>query len=102
MQFYLNLNLYIAGDRTYHFMSETEEEADEWISVLNNSKKYALEAVFDNDNSSPNDVPNKGLQELTQSIVREVKLLPGNDSCCDCSTPGNLKGLKSAYCSVPM
>ncbi|XP_072029942.1 arf-GAP with SH3 domain, ANK repeat and PH domain-containing protein 2-like isoform X2 [Amphiura filiformis] len=76
----------VARDRTYHFMGETEEEAEEWISVLNNSKKYALEAVFD-DNSSPNDVPNKGLQELTHSIVREVRSLSGNDTCCDCSTP---------------
>ena len=68
-------------------MAETEDEADEWISVLNNSKKYALEAVFD-DNTSPNDIPNKGLQELTQSILREVRGLGGNDMCCDCSAPG--------------
>ncbi|XP_071804297.1 arf-GAP with SH3 domain, ANK repeat and PH domain-containing protein 1-like isoform X1 [Asterias amurensis] len=76
----------VARDRTYHFMAETEEEAAEWISVLNNSKKYALDAVFD-DNSSPSDVPNKGLQELTHCIVRQVRRLPCNDVCCDCSTP---------------
>ena len=81
------LDLHFPGDRTYHFMAETEEEAAEWISVLNNSKKYALDAVFD-DNSSPSDVPNKGLQELTHCIVRQVRRLPCNDVCCDCSTPG--------------
>ncbi|XP_022101449.1 arf-GAP with SH3 domain, ANK repeat and PH domain-containing protein 1-like isoform X3 [Acanthaster planci] len=76
----------VARDRTYHFMAETEEEAAEWISVLNNSKKYALDAVFD-DSSSPSDIPNKGLQELTQGIVRQVRRLPANDICCDCSAP---------------
>ncbi|XP_038051345.1 arf-GAP with SH3 domain, ANK repeat and PH domain-containing protein 1-like isoform X3 [Patiria miniata] len=76
----------VARDRTYHFMAETEEEAAEWISVLNNSKKYALDAVFD-DSNSPSDIPNKGLQELTQCIVGQVRRLPCNDICCDCSAP---------------
>ncbi|PIK39209.1 putative arf-GAP with SH3 domain, ANK repeat and PH domain-containing protein 2 isoform X8, partial [Apostichopus japonicus] len=74
-------------DRTYNFMTDTEEEAEKWISVLNNSKKYALEAVF-GEGSSPRDVPSQGLQDLTESIVREVRRLPGNDVCCDCSSPG--------------
>ncbi|XP_011681568.1 arf-GAP with SH3 domain, ANK repeat and PH domain-containing protein 2 isoform X8 [Strongylocentrotus purpuratus] len=74
----------VAQDRTYHFMADTEEEAEEWISVLNNSKKFALEAVF-NEGSSPSEVANRGLQDLTQSIVKEVKRLPGNNICCDCT-----------------
>ncbi|XP_071490803.1 arf-GAP with SH3 domain, ANK repeat and PH domain-containing protein 1-like [Diadema antillarum] len=74
----------VAQDRTYHFMAETEEEAEEWISVLNNSKKFALEAVF-NEGSSPSEVASRGLQDLTQSIVKEVKRLPGNNVCCDCT-----------------
>ncbi|XP_071855634.1 arf-GAP with SH3 domain, ANK repeat and PH domain-containing protein 2-like isoform X4 [Apostichopus japonicus] len=76
----------VAKDRTYNFMTDTEEEAEKWISVLNNSKKYALEAVF-GEGSSPRDVPSQGLQDLTESIVREVRRLPGNDVCCDCSSP---------------
>lgn len=76
----------VAKDRTYNFMTDTEEEAETWISVLNNSKKYALEAVFD-ESSSPRDVPSQGLQDLTESILREVRRLPGNDVCCDCSSP---------------
>lgn len=74
----------VAQDRTYHFMAESEEEAEEWISVLNNSKKFALEAVF-NEGSSPSEVASRGLQDLTQSIVKEVNRLPGNDICCDCT-----------------
>ncbi|XP_063953645.1 arf-GAP with SH3 domain, ANK repeat and PH domain-containing protein 1-like isoform X5 [Lytechinus pictus] len=74
----------VAQDRTYHFMAETEDEAEEWISVLNNSKKFALEAVF-NEGSSPSELTNRGLQDLTQSIVQEVKRLPGNNICCDCT-----------------
>lgn len=76
----------VAKDRTYNFMTDTEEEAERWISVLNNSKKYALEAVFD-EGSSPRDVPSQGLQDLTESILREVRRLPGNDVCCDCGSP---------------
>lgn len=68
-------------------MADTEEEAEEWISVLNNSKKFALEAVF-NEGSSPSEVANRGLQDLTQSIVKEVKRLPGNNICCDCTAAG--------------
>ena len=76
-----------AEDRTYHFMADTEEEAEEWISVLNNSKKFALEAVF-NEGSSPSEVASRGLQDLTQCIVKEVKKLDGNNVCCDCSAAG--------------
>ncbi|XP_071963232.1 arf-GAP with SH3 domain, ANK repeat and PH domain-containing protein 2-like isoform X2 [Antedon mediterranea] len=70
----------VARDRTYHFMAETEEEATEWISVLNNSKKNALEVVFDGDTKK------NSLQELTQNIVTEITKLPGNHICCDCNS----------------
>ncbi|XP_033109132.1 arf-GAP with SH3 domain, ANK repeat and PH domain-containing protein 2-like isoform X3 [Anneissia japonica] len=70
----------VARDRTYHFMAETEEEATEWISVLNNSKKNALEVVFDGDTKK------NSLQELTQNIVTEITKLNGNNTCCDCNS----------------
>uniref|UniRef100_H2Y6R5 Uncharacterized protein n=1 Tax=Ciona savignyi TaxID=51511 RepID=H2Y6R5_CIOSA len=30
---------------------------------------------------------NSGLKELTQSIIDEVRRLPGNERCCDCNAP---------------
>uniref|UniRef100_A0A8C2BUR3 ArfGAP with SH3 domain, ankyrin repeat and PH domain 2a n=1 Tax=Cyprinus carpio TaxID=7962 RepID=A0A8C2BUR3_CYPCA len=70
----------ISHDRTYHFQAE-----DEWISVLQNSKEEALNNAFKGDQHVGE---NNIVQELTKSILGEVKRMAGNDVCCDCGAPG--------------
>ncbi len=31
---------------------------------------------------------NQSVKELTRTIIAEIKRLPGNQNCCDCSAPG--------------
>ncbi|XP_077990520.1 arf-GAP with SH3 domain, ANK repeat and PH domain-containing protein 2-like [Glandiceps talaboti] len=76
----------ISRNRTYHFMAESEEEMEEWMSVLNNSREEALSSAFDDTNQQKHLSASKSVRELTQSIVEEVKRMPGNDICCDCNT----------------
>ncbi|XP_030578150.1 arf-GAP with SH3 domain, ANK repeat and PH domain-containing protein 2b [Archocentrus centrarchus] len=68
-------------DRTYHFQAEDEAECQIWVSVLQNSKEEALNKAFKGDQDEGE---NNIVQELTKSIVGEVKKMSGNDSCCDC------------------
>uniref|UniRef100_A0A8C2GVP4 ArfGAP with SH3 domain, ankyrin repeat and PH domain 2a n=1 Tax=Cyprinus carpio TaxID=7962 RepID=A0A8C2GVP4_CYPCA len=72
----------ISHDRTYHFQAEDEPE---WISVLQNSKEEALNNAFKGDQHVGE---NNIVQELTKSILGEVKRMAGNDVCCDCGAPG--------------
>ncbi|RWS08892.1 arf-GAP with SH3 domain: ANK repeat and PH domain-containing protein 2-like protein [Dinothrombium tinctorium] len=89
----------ISYNRTYHFQSEDENEADAWISVLINSKEGALKKEFDSNHSTLNasSIGDKGLRkessnenqslcELRQSIISQIQKLPGNDKCVDCSS----------------
>ncbi|XP_039604808.1 arf-GAP with SH3 domain, ANK repeat and PH domain-containing protein 2a isoform X3 [Polypterus senegalus] len=71
----------ISHDRTYHFQSEDEQECQIWMSVLQNSKEEALNNAFKGDH---NVGENNIVQELTKSIMAEVKRMTGNDVCCDC------------------
>uniref|UniRef100_I3KRE7 Arf-GAP with SH3 domain, ANK repeat and PH domain-containing protein 3 n=1 Tax=Oreochromis niloticus TaxID=8128 RepID=I3KRE7_ORENI len=68
-------------DRTYHFQAEDESECQIWVSVLQNSKEEALNKAFKGDQDEGE---NNIVQELTKSIVGEVKKMSGNNSCCDC------------------
>uniref|UniRef100_A0A3Q2VKE2 ArfGAP with SH3 domain, ankyrin repeat and PH domain 2b n=1 Tax=Haplochromis burtoni TaxID=8153 RepID=A0A3Q2VKE2_HAPBU len=68
-------------DRTYHFQAEDEAECQIWVSVLQNSKEEALNKAFKGDQDEGE---NNIIQELTKSIVGEVKKRTGNNSCCDC------------------
>uniref|UniRef100_A0A3B4F855 Arf-GAP with SH3 domain, ANK repeat and PH domain-containing protein 2-like n=1 Tax=Pundamilia nyererei TaxID=303518 RepID=A0A3B4F855_9CICH len=68
-------------DRTYHFQAEDEAECQIWVSVLQNSKEEALNKAFKGDQDEGE---NNIVQELTKSIVGEVKKRTGNNSCCDC------------------
>ncbi|CAG7828271.1 unnamed protein product [Allacma fusca] len=68
----------VSYNRTYHLHSE--DDAEEWISVLLNSKEAAMAKAFDQK------VDNDGLVELTQAILGHVHRLPGNDRCADCDS----------------
>ncbi|XP_069053344.1 arf-GAP with SH3 domain, ANK repeat and PH domain-containing protein 2a isoform X2 [Lepisosteus oculatus] len=74
----------ISHDRTYHFQAEDEPECQIWISVLQNSKEEALNNAFKGDQHVGE---NNIVQELTKSILAEVKRMTGNDVCCDCGAP---------------
>uniref|UniRef100_H2Y6Q9 Uncharacterized protein n=1 Tax=Ciona savignyi TaxID=51511 RepID=H2Y6Q9_CIOSA len=62
----------VAHNRTYRFMAEDENDAM--------AKEDALNQVRGTNKNS-------GLKELTQSIIDEVRRLPGNERCCDCNAP---------------
>ncbi|XP_064651827.1 arf-GAP with SH3 domain, ANK repeat and PH domain-containing protein 2-like isoform X4 [Lineus longissimus] len=71
--------------RTYRFQAEDMKELEEWLSVLHNAKEAVLMKAF---TDSPEDnTVNQSVKELTRSIIGEVKKLPGNRYCCDCSAP---------------
>ncbi|XP_069371592.1 LOW QUALITY PROTEIN: arf-GAP with SH3 domain, ANK repeat and PH domain-containing protein 2b [Paralichthys olivaceus] len=72
-------------DRTYHFQAEDEAECQVWVSVLQNSKEEALNQAF---KGNQDEGENNIVQELTKSIVVEVKRMSGNDGCCDCGASG--------------
>ncbi|XP_041089893.1 arf-GAP with SH3 domain, ANK repeat and PH domain-containing protein 1-like [Polyodon spathula] len=74
----------ITHNRTYHFQAEDEQECIIWVSVLQNSKEEALNTAFKGDQSQYQD---NRLQELTKAVIAEVKQMPGNEVCCDCSAP---------------
>ncbi|XP_048413980.1 arf-GAP with SH3 domain, ANK repeat and PH domain-containing protein 2-like isoform X1 [Stegostoma tigrinum] len=71
----------ITHNRTYHFQAEDEQECQAWVSVLQNSKEEALNNAFKGDNGNGS---SDTVQELTKSIIAEVKGMPGNEVCCDC------------------
>jgi len=53
-----------------------------WVSVLQNSKEEALNTALGGDQQD------SGLQELSQSIIAELRHMPGNEACADCGAPG--------------
>lgn len=53
--------------------------------MLQNSKEEALNNAFKGDQHVGE---NNIVQELTKSILGEVKRMAGNDVCCDCGAPG--------------
>ncbi|XP_025071501.1 arf-GAP with SH3 domain, ANK repeat and PH domain-containing protein 1-like [Alligator sinensis] len=74
---------FISHNRTYHFLAEDEQECIAWISVLSNSKEEALNVAFNRGQGSGEN----SMEELTRAIIEEIKCLPGNRACCDCSLP---------------
>ncbi|XP_067164060.1 arf-GAP with SH3 domain, ANK repeat and PH domain-containing protein 1-like [Apteryx mantelli] len=73
----------ISHNRTYHFLAEDEQECVVWVSVLSNSKEEALNVAF----SKAQGGGESSREELTRAIIEEVKCVPGNRECCDCSAP---------------
>ncbi|KAH0619020.1 hypothetical protein JD844_018623 [Phrynosoma platyrhinos] len=71
----------ISHNRTYHFLAEDEQECTIWISVLSNSKEEALNVAF----KQAQDREGCSMVDLTGAIIEEIKRMPGNSTCCDCS-----------------
>ncbi|XP_021272241.1 arf-GAP with SH3 domain, ANK repeat and PH domain-containing protein 1-like isoform X3 [Numida meleagris] len=70
-------------NRTYRFLAEDEQDCFVWMSVLSNSKEEALNVAFSNVQGGGE----SSREELTRAIVEEVRNMPGNRDCCDCSAP---------------
>uniref|UniRef100_A0A3P9A4K1 ArfGAP with SH3 domain, ankyrin repeat and PH domain 3 n=1 Tax=Esox lucius TaxID=8010 RepID=A0A3P9A4K1_ESOLU len=68
----------ITHNRTYHFQAEDEQECMIWVSVLQNSKEDALNAVLGGEQPQ---------QELARTIITELRQMPGNEACADCGAP---------------
>lgn len=78
----------VSHNRTYLFQADDEADLEAWVSVLNNSRTEALEKAFgdsDKAESEENSAVVSNLKELRQNIVKQVRRLPGNDTCADCS-----------------
>ena len=61
-----------------------------WISVLNNAKEEVLMKAFGESNDKESSPVNQNMKELSRAVIEQVRLLPGNDHCCDCGAPGEL------------
>ncbi|NXO51772.1 ASAP1 protein, partial [Aramus guarauna] len=73
----------VSHNRTYHFLAEDEQDCVAWVSVLSNSKEEALNVAF----SKVQDGVESSQEELSRAIIKEVRSMPGNRECCDCSAP---------------
>ncbi|XP_069035685.1 arf-GAP with SH3 domain, ANK repeat and PH domain-containing protein 1 isoform X2 [Lepisosteus oculatus] len=73
----------ISHNRTYHFLADDEAECVAWISVLTNSKQEALNVALDERRPSGEN----SIEDLTKSIIEDVRRMPGNNVCCDCRAP---------------
>ncbi|XP_074776090.1 arf-GAP with SH3 domain, ANK repeat and PH domain-containing protein 1-like [Athene noctua] len=73
----------VSHNRTYRFLAEDEQDCVAWVSILSNSKEEALNVAF----SKGQGGRESSWEELTQAIIEEVRGLPGNSECCDCSAP---------------
>ncbi|KAM6917696.1 arf-GAP with SH3 domain, ANK repeat and PH domain-containing protein 3 isoform 2-T2 [Lycodopsis pacificus] len=74
----------VTHNRTYRFQAEDEQECMIWVSVLQNSKEEALNTALVGDQLHLQD---SGLQELSRSIIAELRHMPGNEACTDCGAP---------------
>ncbi|KAM9296864.1 arf-GAP with SH3 domain, ANK repeat and PH domain-containing protein 1-like [Gastrophryne carolinensis] len=73
----------ISHNRTYHFLTEDEQDCVAWISVLTNSKQEALNMAFHEARPSEEN----SIEDLTKAIIEDIRRMPGNSVCCDCRAP---------------
>ncbi|KAM6194404.1 arf-GAP with SH3 domain, ANK repeat and PH domain-containing protein 1-like [Sarcoramphus papa] len=73
----------VSHNRTYRFLAEDEQDCVAWVSVLTNSKEEALNVAF----SKAQGGGESSREELTRAIIEEVRGMPRNRQCCDCSAP---------------
>ena len=57
---------------------------------MNNAKESVLMKAFGETSDKDSSPINQSVKELTRTIIQEVKRLPGNHVCCDCSAPGDI------------
>ena len=84
----------VSYNRTYHFQAEREEEREEWMSVLLNSKEVSLNQAFA-DNGKVTE--NHGLVEFQQTLVNYIRTMPSNDQCCDCGSQNDVTWLSTNF-----
>ncbi|NXE81351.1 ASAP1 protein, partial [Cochlearius cochlearius] len=78
----------VSHNRTYRFLAEDEQDCVAWVSVLSNSKEEALNVAFSKaQGSKAQGREESSREELIQAIIEEVRGMPGNRECCDCSAP---------------
>ncbi|KAM6404495.1 LOW QUALITY PROTEIN: arf-GAP with SH3 domain, ANK repeat and PH domain-containing protein 1-like [Rhynochetos jubatus] len=73
----------VSYSRMYHFLAEDEQDCVAWMSVLSNSKLETLTVAF---SKAPGGWESRR-EELIRAIIKEVRGMPGNRECCDCSAP---------------
>ncbi|NXU79576.1 ASAP1 protein, partial [Oreotrochilus melanogaster] len=73
----------VSHSHTYCFLAEDEQDCVDWVCTLRNSKEEALNVSF----SKARGGGESSQEELTQAVIREVRGMPGNRECCDCSAP---------------
>ncbi|NXW84082.1 ASAP1 protein, partial [Alopecoenas beccarii] len=73
----------VSYNRTYRFLAEDEQDCAVWVSVLSNSKEEVLNVAF----SKAQGGGESSRGELVQAVIQEVRGMPGNRECCDCSVP---------------
>ncbi|NXA09099.1 ASAP1 protein, partial [Sapayoa aenigma] len=72
----------VSHNRTFRFQAEDEQDCVVWVSILSNSKEEALNVAL----GKPQGRGESSRAELTRAII-EVRGVPGNGECCDCSAP---------------
>ncbi|NWU12190.1 ASAP1 protein, partial [Cephalopterus ornatus] len=73
----------VSHNRTFRFRAQDEQDCVIWVSVLSNSKEGALNVAF----SKTQGGWEGSWEELTRAIIEELRGMPGNRECCDCSAP---------------
>ncbi|XP_051659378.1 arf-GAP with SH3 domain, ANK repeat and PH domain-containing protein 2-like [Manacus candei] len=73
----------VSYNRTFRFQAEDEQDCAIWMSILSNSKEGALNVAF----SKAQGGGESSREELTGAILQELRGMPGNRECCDCSAP---------------
>ncbi|NXG24579.1 ASAP1 protein, partial [Grallaria varia] len=71
----------VSHNRTFCFRAKDEQDCVTWMSVLSNSREEALNVAF----REPQGGAGSSREELIQAIIEEVRGMPGNRECCDCS-----------------
>ncbi|XP_050170002.1 arf-GAP with SH3 domain, ANK repeat and PH domain-containing protein 2-like [Myiozetetes cayanensis] len=73
----------VSHNRTFRFRAEDEQDCVIWVSILSNSKEGALNVAF----SKAQGGGQSSHEELSRAIIEELRAVPGNRECCDCSAP---------------
>ncbi|XP_071429246.1 arf-GAP with SH3 domain, ANK repeat and PH domain-containing protein 2-like [Pithys albifrons albifrons] len=73
----------VSHNRTFCFQAKDEQDCVIWMSVLSHSREEVLNVAF----RESQDSGGRSWEELTRAIIEEVRGMPGNRDCCDCSAP---------------
>uniref|UniRef100_A0A5S6R009 ArfGAP with SH3 domain, ANK repeat and PH domain-containing protein n=1 Tax=Trichuris muris TaxID=70415 RepID=A0A5S6R009_TRIMR len=79
-------------DRKYEFQAESDSCATEWITTLSSMKKLAEKEAM-----SDEAISGEHIQKLA---LDRIKMLPGNDRCCDCGSMKDVTWLCTNFGSL--